>query len=364
MRHRSRFAPFALAVLAAAALWAGGCKETESSKAGGPATGPTTGAVGGGSGVAPKGVVKLQTASYDPTVELYKAFNPAFQRYWKDKHGQDVVVETSHGPSGTQAQKIIAGLEADVAALSVDFDVDKIAQAGLLDANWRARLPNESVPYTSAVVFMVRKGNPKNVKDWEDLARDEVVGVAPDPKTGGGARWIYLSAWAHALRAGGDEAAARAFTGQIYDKALLDPAMRGSTSRFVNGEGDVLFGWENEILQIINNPEASGKYDLVVPSDSITIEVPIAVVDSVVKKHGNREVAEGYVNYLYSPEGQEMVAKFYNRPFDPDVAKRHADKFKPLQLFRFKEHFKDWNEVMKQHFVNGGELDKMRGSAK
>ena len=349
-------AGMSLSIALLSSLIAAGCEEkkaADSSAAGGAAT-QASGAAGG--------ALKLVSFSYDPTREFYKAFNPQFAAHWKQQHGQDVAVETVHGPSGQQAQSIIAGNVADVAALSVDIDVDKIAEAGLLEMNWRDKFPNGSTPYSSAVVFLVRKGNPKNIKDWADLARDDVVGLAPDPKTGGGARWIYLAAWAHALREGGDEAAAREFTTKVYDNAVLAPAQRGSTTQFIQGgEGDVLFGWENEILQIVNDPSAKGQYEIVLPSDSIVIEVPIAVVTEVAKKRGTLALAEAYVNFLYSPAGQELVAKFYNRPFSTEVAERHKGQFPPLTLYRFKEYFKDWPTVTKQHFANGGELDKIRG---
>jgi sulfate/thiosulfate-binding protein len=365
----NRRSGLAAVVLGLVALMAGpsGCKRKDD--AGGTAGGGTP--ASGPAGTRPNAVgpLALRVASYDPTRELYKAFNPAFAKHWKETTGQDVTVETFHGPSGTQAQAIVAGNEADVAALSVAADIDRIAKAGLTTADWRAKAPNGGVPYTSAVVFMVRKGNPKAIKDWEDLARGDVTKLAPDPKTGGGARWIYLAAWAHALRKSGgtapgtgDEAAARAFVAKVYDKdkAICDPAMRGSTTRFVRGEGDVLFGWENEILQAVNDPAVAGKFEVVLPSDSIVIEVPIAVVDNWVDRKGTRSAAEGYVKYLYSEAGQELVAKFYNRPTDPKVAERHKDQFPPLTLYKFADHFKDWQAAAKQHFDAGGELDKIR----
>jgi len=312
---------------------------------------------------------KLSIASYDPTRELYQEFNPAFERYYKAKTGKDVKAETDHGPSGKQGRDIAAGKESDVAALSVNYDIDVIAKAGLIPANWRERLPNNSTPYASAVVFMVRKGNPKNVKDWEDLTRPDVVSLCPDPKTGGGARWIYLATWAHALRkakADGktdDQAtqAAREFTTKVYDDAILDPAMRGSSSRFIQqNTGDVLFGWENEILQITNDPASAGRFEVVLPSDSITIDVPIAVVDKVAEKHGLKDVADEYAKFHFSDEGQELIAKRYNRPFNQAIAKKYADKLPPLKLYKFTDYFKDWPTVMKTHFEQGAELDQMR----
>ena len=343
---------FVLALVAA--VFGAGCKEADTGTSGGPSTASTQASAGSFDG-------KLRIASYEPTVELYKDLNAAFEQKWKQQGGNEVDVETSHGPSGSQSKKIAEGNEVDVAALSVDFDIDKIAEAGILNSDWRKEFPNDAVPYTSSVVFLVRKGNPKGIKDWEDLARDDVTGLAPDPKTGGGARWIYLSAWAHALRKGGDDAAAKEFTKKVYDKAVLDPAMRQSTTRFVSqGEGDVLFGWENEILQIVNDPKVKSDYQIVLPSDSIVIEVPIAIVDKVVDRRGSREAAEAFVKFLFSDEGQDIVAKRYNRPSSTSVQQKYAQQFPALKLFRFKEHFTSWPDVMKRHFSQGGELDQMR----
>lgn len=309
----------------------------------------------------------LIISSYEPTVELYKALNPAFEKWYKGKTGKDIDAKTDHGPSGKQSRDIASGKETDIAALSVDFDIDNIAKAGLLDKEWRKRAPNGAVPYYSAVVFMVRKGNPKGIKDWADLAREDVVGLAPDPKTGGGARWIYLSAWAHALRVNKDksaeeqEKAALEFVGKVYDKAVLDPAMRGSTTRFIQQKtGDVLFGWENEILNVINTPAVKGQFELVVPSDSITIEVPISYVDKVTEKRGTTEAAKLFIEFLYSDEGQAIVAQFYNRPSSQAIADKNKDRFAPLNLFKFSDHFTNWPEVMKKHFLDGGTLDQIR----
>lgn len=330
-------------VLLAAALTAGGCS-------------------GGGESGGGKEPIQLQVSSYEPTVELYKAINPAFAAAYQKQTGKAIEAHTDHGPSGKQARDIAAGKESDVAALSVDFDIDQIAKAGLIDAGWRKRLPNGSVPYYSAVVFLVRQGNPKGIKDWEDLGREGVVPLAPDPKTGGGARWIYLSAWAHGLRQSqGDEAAARRLVAAIYGHAVCDPAMRGSTTRFVQQEtGDVLFGWENEILQVVNDPATKGRFELVVPSDSITIEVPVAVVDKVADNHGVKEAAEAYAAFLFSEEGQAIEATYYNRPYQAAAAEKYKDRFAPVTLFKFGEYFKSWPEVMKTHFADGGVLDQIR----
>lgn len=321
-------------------------------------------------------VRKLAVSSYDPTRELYVEFNKAFEEHWLKAEKQTVDAETDHDASGKQARDIAAGKQTDVAALSVDFDIDVIAKAGLIAADWRKRHPNDSVPYSSAVVFLVRKGNPKQIKDWEDLARDEVKALAPDPKTGGGARWIYLSTWAHALRKAKAEGksdsdaekAAREFTKKVYDDAILDVAMRRSSNKFIQGgEGDVLFGWENEILQISNDPKTGKDYEVVIPSDSIVIEVPIATVDKVAEKHGVKDLADAYVAWHFEEEAQRILARRYNRPFNPKIAQEFKDKLpltsttgKPFQLFRFKEHFADWPTVMKTHFAQGAELDQMR----
>lgn len=303
----------------------------------------------------------LKVSSYDPTVELYKALNPKFEAYYKAKTGKDIKVQTDHGPSGKQARDIAAGKETDVAALSVDVDIDAIAKSGALRKEWRKEFPNGSIPYYSAVVFLVRKGNPKNIKDWEDLARPDVVSVAPNPKTGGGARWIYLATYSHALRKGQNEQQAKEFVGKIYDDAILDPAMRSSTVRFVQQkEGDVLFGWENEILQIVNDPASKADYELVTPKDSITIEVPIAVVDEYAKQHGVADAAKAFVNYLYSEDGQRQVAEFYNRPSNPKIAEEFKEKFAKVDLYKFTDYFKDWPTVMKTHFAEGGILDQVR----
>lgn len=315
-----------------------------------------------GCGGSSEGATELKISSYEPTVELYKSLNPAFAEHYKKTANKTVTPKTDHGPSGKQARDIAAGKDTHIAALSVDFDIDQIVKAGLIDANWRSEYPNDAVPYYSAVIFMVRKANPKNIKDWEDLARPDVTSLAPNPKTGGGARWIYLSAYAHSLRKNpGDHAKAKEFVGKIYDDAILDPAMRGSTTRFIQqGEGDVLFGWENEILQVLADPSTGDKYERVVPSDSITIEVPIAIVDKNVQKAGVEQIAKDFVAFLFADEGQEIAAKFYNRPYKPEIAAKYKDKFAPLNLFKFSDHFKDWPTVMKEHFAEGAILDQVR----
>jgi sulfate/thiosulfate transport system substrate-binding protein len=347
-------------------LLASGCKKEEART--GDTAGPST-AQPPASTSPTNGSARLSVASYDPTRELYAELNQAFEKHWQDKTAQTVDVETDHDASGKQSRDIINGKPTDVAALSVSIDIDNIARAGLTSTDWHTRHPSDSVPYVSAVIFMVRKGNPKNIRDWEDLARPNVSGLAQDPKTGGGARWIYLATWCHALRKARAEGksdaeaeqAARELTAQVYDQAILDIAMRRSSNRFIQQEeGDVLFGWENEILQIVNDPATQGKYETVIPSDSIAIEVPIAVVDKNADQHGVRELADAYVQYHFSDEGQELIARRYNRPYNQVVADRHADKLPPLSLYRFKDHFTDWPTVTKTHFAQGGELDQMR----
>jgi sulfate/thiosulfate-binding protein len=302
---------------------------------------------------------KLLVASYDPTRELYaQDFNPAFVKYWKAKTGQDVKIEMSHGPSGSQGRKIAEGLEADIAALSVSIDIDILAPK-LLPANWQERQPNNSSPYTSTVVFLVRKGNPKGIKDWADVVKPGVQILCPNPKTGGGARWIYLAAWGQITTNGGDEKAARDYIQKFYKNAIMDAAMRGSTSKFVKNQGDVLIGWENEILQVLASPGAAGKYEIVVPSSSITIEVPISVVDAYADKHGTRDVADEFVKFMFSDAGQEIVAKRFNRPYNPEILKKYKSQYPPVKQFRLKEVFGDWPTVMKKHFESDGVFDQV-----
>jgi sulfate transport system substrate-binding protein len=302
----------------------------------------------------------LLVSSYDPTRELYaQDFNPAFLKFYKQQTGKDATIEMSHGPSGSQARKIAEGVEADIAALSVSVDIDVLKQAKLMKDDWQTRLPNNSSPYTSTVVFLVRKGNPKGIKDWNDVIKDGVQIVCPNPKTGGGARWIYLAAWGQVVTNGGDEKAARDYVRKFYKNAVLDPAMRSSTARYVKNQGDVLIGWENEILQLLDTPAGKGKYEMVVPSSTITIEVPIAVVDANVDKHGSRDLAEAFVKFMFSPEGQEIVAKRFNRPIDPEVLKKHAAQYPTVKQFTLKDVAGDWDAAMKKHFDNDAIFDQI-----
>jgi len=307
--------------------------------------------------------VTLLNVSYDPTRELYQDFNAAFAKYWLVKTGQAVTVNQSHGGSGKQALSVIEGLEADVVTLALAYDIDAIGEkAGLLPANWQSRLPNNSTPYTSTIVFLVRKGNPKSIKDWDDLARPGVSVITPNPKTSGGARWNYLAAWGYALgKNGGSEAKAKDFVASIFKKnvPVLDTGARGSTTTFVERRiGDVLIAWENEALLVVNDL-AKNDFEIVTPSVSILAEPPVAVVDKVVDKRGTREVATAYLEYLYSEEGQEIAAKHYYRPRLPKVAGKYASRFPKLNLFTIDGEFGGWQKAQKIHFSDGGTFDEI-----
>ena len=302
--------------------------------------------------------VELLNVSYDPTRELYHDVNAAFAKQWKEKHGQTVTIKQSHGGSGKQARAVIDGLEADVVTLALAGDIDAIAGKGLIDAGWQKRLPQGSAPYTSTIVFLVRKGNPKGIKDWGDLVRDDIKVVTPNPKTSGGARWNYLAAWGYALKQnGGDEAKAREFVARLYHNVpVLDSGARGSTTTFVErGIGDVLLAWENEAFLALTEL-GKDKVELVVPSISILAEPPVAVVDKYVDKHGTRAVAEAYLSFLYSDEGQALAAKNHYRPRAADKAK---DAFAKIELFTVDDPFGGWGKAQPTHFGDGGEFDKL-----
>lgn len=278
--------------------------------------------------------VELLNVSYDPTRELYQEFNAAFAAFWREKSGEEVSIRQSHGGAGAQARAVIDGLEGDVVTLALAYDIDAIASTGLIDAGWQKRLPHNSAPYTSTIVFLVRKGNPKSIKDWGDLLKPDVAVITPNPKTSGGARWNYLAAWGYALRQpNGNEQRAREFVATLYTKVpVLDSGARGSTNTFVQrGIGDVLLAWENEAYLAME--ETSDAVEIVVPSVSILAEPLVTVVDEVVDRKGTRVVAEAYLQYLYSPEGQEIVAKHHYRPRDPQVAAKHASSFTDVELF-------------------------------
>ena len=308
------------------------------------------------------GQVKLLNVSYDPTRELFQDYNAAFAKYWKAKTGQDVVVQQSHGGSSKQARAVIDGLDADVVTLALAYDIDAISEkAHLLPANWQSRLPNNSSPYTSTIIFLVRKGNPKGIKDWDDLVRPGISVITPNPKTSGGARWNYLAAWGYALRhSGGDESKARDFISKLYKNVpVLDSGARGSTTTFVErGMGDVLIAWENEVL-LGANDLGKDKFDIVVPPTSILCEPVVSVVDKVVDKKGTRAAAQAYLEYLYSPEGQEIAAKRYYRPRLADVQKKYAAQFPKVKLFSLSEIAGNWKQAQTKHFADGGIFDQV-----
>ena len=305
--------------------------------------------------------INLLNVSYDPTRELYQDYNTAFARYWQQKTGDSVTIRQSHGGSGKQARAVIDGLEADVVTLALAADVDAIAdKAGLIDPRWASRLGHNSAPYTSTIVFLVRKGNPKHIKDWNDLVRKDVAVITPNPKTSGGARWNYLAAWGYALRQpGGNDARARAFVKQLFANVpVLDSGARGATTTFVErGIGDVLLAWENEAFLAVKEL-GPDKVDIVVPSVSILAEPPVAVVDAVAARHGTTEVAKAYLQYLYSPEAQDIAARNYYRPTDAKVAARYTDRFPRLKLFSIKD-FGGWKQAQAAHFADGGSFDQI-----
>ena len=308
--------------------------------------------------------VRLLNVSYDPTRELYADFNGAFARYWLAKTGQRVRVDQSHGGSGKQARSVIDGLAADVVTLALAADIDAIATQGkLLPLNWQSRLPDNSAPYTSTIVFLVRHGNPRNIHDWGDLVQPGVSVITPNPKTSGGARWNYLAAWAWALaQPGGSEASAREFVRRLYQNVpVLDTGARGSATTFVQrGLGDVLISWESE-AQLALRELGADKLEIVVPSVSMLAEPPVAVVDEVALRHGTRAVATAYLEYLYSKEGQEIIARHFYRPRDPEIAARYAARFPPLRLATIAD-FGGWTVAQHTHFMDGGVFDQIYAS--
>jgi sulfate transport system substrate-binding protein len=311
--------------------------------------------------------VELLNVSYDPTRELYQDFNKAFAKQWKQKSGQDLVVKQSHGGSGKQARAVIDGLDADVVTLALAYDIDEIHQkAKLIPENWQKRLPGNSSPYTSTIVFLVRKGNPKQIRDWSDLVRPGVQVITPNPKTSGGARWNYLAAWAYALKQpGGNEAKAKDFIARLFKNVpVLDSGARGSTTTFVQrGQGDVLIAWENEAFLAVNEL-GRDRFQIVIPSLSVLAEPPVTVVDRVVDRKGTRKLAEEYLKYLYSPEGQEIAAKHYYRPYDKNVAAKYARQFPKLKLVTVDDTFGGWAKAQKAHFSDGGIFDQIYSGAR
>lgn len=302
--------------------------------------------------------VTLLNVSYDPTRELYVEINKAFAAKYKADAGKTVEFKQSHGGSGRQARSVIDGLQADVVTLALAYDIDEIAERGILAKDWQAKLPQNASPYTSTIVFLVRKGNPKGIKDWDDLVKPNLKVVTPNPKTSGGARWNYLAAWGYALKKYGGEDKARGFVQSIYKNVpVLDTGARGSLITFVErGVGDVFISWENEAFLAVNE-FGKDKFEIVVPSVSILAEPPVAVVDKVVDKKGTRAAAEAYLKFLYTPEGQEIAAKHYYRPRDAGVAKKHEGSFPKIELFTIDDVFGGWRKAQTTHFKDGGVFD-------
>jgi sulfate transport system substrate-binding protein len=316
------------------------------------------------SGGAKKGgnAVEITNVSYDPTRELYQAINPAFATFWKQKTGQDVTFRMSHGGSGKQSRAIIDGLDADVATLGLAYDIDAIATKGrLLPTDWQQALPDNSAPYTSTIVFLVRKGNPKHIKDWGDLVKPGVQVITPNPKTSGGARWNFLAAWAYGRKAGGSEAAAENFVKRLYAQVpVLDSGARGATTTFVErGIGDVLLAWENEAYLAKKQPDTADKVEIVVPSLSILAEPTVAVVTENAKKHGAEAVAKAYLEYLYTPEAQAAIARNFYRPRDPQVAAQFKSQFPDIELVTIDKDFGGWTKAQKTYFDDGGVFDRI-----
>ncbi|UNK19041.1 sulfate ABC transporter substrate-binding protein [Paenibacillus sp. N3/727] len=341
-----------LAVMMAAALAACGTDKTD----------PSVSAKGKEqTGGAEAKSVELLNVSYDPTRELYESYNKAFAAYWEKEKGQKVTFKQSHGGSGKQSRSVIDGLEADVVTLALGYDIDAIRQAGLIQDGWEGKFEHNSAPYTSTIVFLVRKGNPKGIKDWPDLIKEGVEVITPNPKTSGGARWNYLAAWGYALKANNnDEAKAQEYVKELFTHVpVLDSGARGATTTFVERQiGDVLLAWENEAYLSINEL-GPDKFEIVNPSVSILAEPPVAVVDKIADKHGTREVAEAYLKYLYSEEGQQIAAENYYRPTLDSVSEKFNDKFPAIELFTLKDIFGTWEETQVKHFNDGGIFDKI-----
>lgn len=308
----------------------------------------------------------LLNVSYDPTRELYQDYNAAFAKYWKANGGETVKINQSHGGSGKQARGVIDGLDADVVTLALGYDLIALADKKLIPADWQKRLPHNAAPYTSTIVFLVRKGNPKQIKDWDDLTKPGIGIVTPNPKTSGGARWNCLAAWAYAVKQpGGSDDKARDFVGKLFKNVkVLDSGARGATTTFTErGIGDVLLAWENEAYLAVKElgPE---KFDIVMPSLSILAEPPVSVVDKVVDKKGTRKVAQAYLEYLYSPEGQEIAAKHYYRPRDEKIAAKYGKQFAKVNLITIDQFFGGWEKAQKTHFADGGTFDQIYAPGK
>lgn len=304
----------------------------------------------------------ILNVSYDPTRELYQEYNAVFIEHWREMTGETIAIQQSHGGAGKQARAVIDGLQADVVTLALAYDIDAISErAGLMPADWQDRLPYNSCPYTSTIVFLIRRGNPKGIEDWGDLVRPGVEVITPNPKTSGGARWNYLAAWAYALREnGGDEDAATGFVTLLYmNVSVLDSGARGSTNTFVNGNGDVLLAWENEAFLVVNEL-GRDDFEIVVPSISILAEPPVTVIDTNAERHGNLERAGAYLEYLYSPAAQEIIARHYYRPWNEEVAARYADRYPQLDLVSIDDEiFGGWHAAQARHFADGGIFDQI-----
>ncbi len=321
---------------------------------------------GGKQGAGGKGAVELLNVSYDPTRELYEAINPKFAAKWKAETGQGVAIKMSHGGSGKQARAVIDGLDADVVTLALAYDIDEIAdRAQLLPKNWQSRLQHNSAPYTSTIVFLVRHGNPKGIKDWGDLVKPGVAVITPNPKTSGGARWNFLAAWAYGRKAYGSDAGAKEYVRKLFANVpVLDSGARGATTTFVErGIGDVLLAWENEAF-LAQKELGKGKLDIVVPSLSILAEPPVTVVDGNAKRHGTEKVAKAYLDYLYTPEAQDIIARNYYRPIDPAVAAKYADVFPKVDLVTVDKDFGGWQAAQKTYFGDGGVFDTIFAATK
>ncbi|HEU5073711.1 MAG TPA: sulfate ABC transporter substrate-binding protein [Polyangiaceae bacterium] len=306
--------------------------------------------------------VSLLNVSYDPTREFYSDVNPLFAKHWKEKTGQIVTIKQSHGGAGKQARAVMDGLEADVVTLALAYDIDVMHnKAGLIPKDWQTRLPHNSTPYSSTIVLLVRAGNPKKIRDWVDLVRDDVEVITPNPKTSGGARWNYLAAWGYALRKNGnDEAKARDFVARLFKNVpVLDTGARGSTATFVERNiGDVLIAWENEAYLALKELKPNS-YEIVTPSVSILAEPPVTVVDKYAKKHGTEAVAKAYLDFLYTPEAQKLAGKHFYRPIDPEVAKQYEKQFAKIELFSIGDVFGTWQATQKKHFDDGGIFDQI-----
>ena len=322
---------------------------------------PLASCSGGGNQQGGKGGrIQLLNVSYDPTRELYKAVNSAFAAKWKSDTGQTITIQMSHGGSGKQSRSVIDGLQADVVTLGLGYDVDAIAAKGLTAADWQARLPDNSAPYTSTIVFLVRAGNPKHIKDWGDLIRPDVKVITPNPKTSGGARWNFRAAWGYGRKAGGSDQAAEQFVAKLYANVpVLDSGARGATTTFVErGMGDVLLAWENEAF-LAKQETGKGKVEIVVPSLSVLAEPSVAVVDTYAAKHHTEAAAQAYLNFLYSPQGQTIIAKNFYRPRDPKVAAQYGSVFPQLQLLTIDKDFGGWKAAQQRFFANGGVFDRL-----